>query len=341
MRLRDSETAIPLVRVASFLRYTRHLQSIGAPIGRLLACSGIPAELLNYPAAAVPLDNAFRFGDLACRALGTEHLGLYVGLASLLDDLGPYGEMLQRSVTLYDYLHKGISLYKMLNTGQRLWLSEHGGELRLNIATSGEAGIAAYQAQMETLVVTLAKLRDAAGPDWSPREISLAYRSREDLPDIDLFAGSRVVRGTGASYFTIPRELMGLRFPGVGGDIPPTRDPASPADRPLPGDLSGLVQLQIESFLSGRAVQIDTVAETLTMSRRSLQRSLAEQGLNYSQIFAEVRMRRAADWLEKADKPIAEIAFDLGYTDASNFTRAFRRQTGVSPQAFRDNARRN
>jgi len=44
--------------------------------------------------------------------------------------------------------------------------------------------------------------------------------------------------------------------------------------------------------------------------------------------------------LENTDKSIAEIASDLGYTDESNFTRAFRRKIGESPQAFRDNATR-
>jgi AraC-like DNA-binding protein len=46
-------------------------------------------------------------------------------------------------------------------------------------------------------------------------------------------------------------------------------------------------------------------------------------------------MRLAANRLKNTDIPVAEIAFDLGYADASNFTRAFRGQTGVSAQAFR------
>lgn len=338
MNASDTQGAIPLVRMASLLRYIRYLQAVGAPVGRLLVCSRIPAVLLEHPAAAVPIESAFRFGELACRTLGTEHLGLSVGLASALDDLGSYGDMLQRSLTLYEYLHKGISLFNTLNSAQRLWLSDHGKEFRFNIASAGEPGIAAYQAQMEALVVTIGKFRDVAGRDWSPRKISLAYRTREDLPDIDLFAGSWIVRGTGATYFTFPHALMGLRFPN-GGAATTTGDPGSPLARGLPQDLYGLVQLQIENLLSDQTFAIETVAETLAMRRRSLQRSLAQQGLTYSQVLAETRLRRAVDWLDNTDKPIGEIAFDLGYTDASNFTRAFRRQTGVSPQTFRHKAR--
>jgi AraC-like DNA-binding protein len=131
--------------------------------------------------------------------------------------------------------------------------------------------------------------------------------------------------------------MMGLRFPS-GGDIA-ARDAASPDWGPVPKEVGGLVQLQIESLLTCRALQIDLVAESLGMSSRSLQRALASQGLSYSQILTDARIRQAAHWLENSDKPIAEIAFDLAYTDASNFTRAFRRQTGVSPLAFRNNVR--
>jgi AraC-like DNA-binding protein len=108
----------------------------------------------------------------------------------------------------------------------------------------------------------------------------------------------------------------------------------------LPEDLGDLVQLQIESLLSDRLFQIDTIAESLSLSRRTLQRSLAEQGLSYSQLLTDVRIRQAVRSLESTEVPIAEIAYVLGYTEASNFTRAFRRRCGVSPQAFRDNAKK-
>jgi AraC-like DNA-binding protein len=216
-------------------------------------------------------------------------------------------------------------------------LSTYGEDLKLHIETTGEPAISAYQSQLETLVVTVARIRDAVGGVWSPVEVSLAHRARENLPEIDVLAGSRVLTGTGQTYLTIPRALLGSRFERSnrfsGGDG------GSPFAEPLPDDFGGLVRHQVACFISDPSLRVDTVAESLQMSRRVLQRGLESQGLTYSLIVSETRTRQASRWLEQTDKPIAEIAFDLGYSDPSNFTRAFRRRTGLSPQAFRDVAR--
>lgn len=132
--------------------------------------------------------------------------------------------------------------------------------------------------------------------------------------------------------------MMGLRFPRGNGSIR-TSGRELLSGHLLPDNLAGLLQLQIESMLSRHPLQVGAVAETLGMNTRSLQRSLAKQGLTYSRLLSEARMDKASIWLENTAKPIAEIASDLGYQDASNFTRAFRRQVGISPQLFRKNAR--
>ncbi len=79
------------MRIAVLSRYIRYVEAVGAPVGSLLDRSGIPAVLLGNPMALVPQESATRFIDLACRDLGTEHLGVHVSLAFKLDDLGPYG----------------------------------------------------------------------------------------------------------------------------------------------------------------------------------------------------------------------------------------------------------
>jgi AraC-like DNA-binding protein len=315
------------------MRYAELARQMGAPVDSLLAASGIPVELFDHPAAAVCLKSAYKFGESACRAAGTEHLGLYIGMNTSLDDLGPVGEHLKRSTTVYDYLQRGIRLYSMFNSGQRIWLSDHGEEVRLNMATVGHDGVGPYQSQLETLSVTVMALRRALGPYWSPDKIGLAFRSKEAFPENSCFEEACILKGVQTSYMAIPRSALGVRFPYIRRQE--QQLPECIETHRLTGDLTDLVQLQIEELLCEESLHIDMVAESLVMSRRSLQRSLAEQGTSYSELLADIRAHQALDRLQFSEETIADIAFDLGYTDASNFTRAFRLRNGVSPQQFR------
>ena len=327
--------SIPVTRVAFLLRYAELVGHMGAPVNSLLAASGIPDEILDHPAAAVCLRSAYKFGELACRAAGTEHLGLFIGMNTALEDLGPIGEHLKRSTTVYDYLNRGIGMYNMLIKGQRIWLSDHGEEVRLNVATIGEPGLGPHQSQLETLAVTVMALRRALGPYWSPGNICLTYQAREAFPEDSCFEGTYIVEGAHTSYMAISRSALGARFPYCRRQA--QQLPECVETHPFTDDLSDLVQLQIEALLCDENLHIDTVAESLMMSRRSLQRALAEQGTSYTDLLASIRIHEALDRLQFSDETIAEIAFDLGYTDASNFTRAFRLRNGISPQQFRQN----
>jgi AraC-like DNA-binding protein len=80
---------------------------------------------------------------------------------------------------------------------------------------------------------------------------------------------------------------------------------------------------------------VTIVAKAAGMSVRSLQRQLAEEGLTYSRLVEQVRYDQAVTLLKRPDLKLIEIAADLGYTDSANFTRAFKRWTGVSPREFR------
>jgi AraC-like DNA-binding protein len=241
--------------------------------------------------------------------------------------------MLENSLTVCDYLRRGTLHYNLLTTGQRAWVSSEGDEIRLNVETFPDADLGAYQTHLSTLLLAVIYIRKA-DPNWVPREMGLAYRSRETFPEIEFCSGSRFSWDTRESFITIPRDLLGARLRTHGRRAPPNEQQTAGV-QPLPVKFSDLVEYQVESLISDATLHIDTLAESLSMSRRSLQRKLAKYGLNFSQVLTQVRRRLAADWLEMTDKSITDIAFDLGYTDASNFTRAFRWQAGVSPKEFR------
>ncbi|MEM9072373.1 MAG: helix-turn-helix domain-containing protein, partial [Myxococcota bacterium] len=77
------------------------------------------------------------------------------------------------------------------------------------------------------------------------------------------------------------------------------------------------------------------VAKRLAMSERSLRRTLREEGTTFREVVDEVRHGRALSLLRAPQMSVAQVAYLLGFSDVSTFSRAFKRWTGTSPRAFR------
>ena len=71
------------------------------------------------------------------------------------------------------------------------------------------------------------------------------------------------------------------------------------------------------------------------MSSRTLKRRLQQVGLGYQQLLDEARKRDAIKLIQNTHLTIEQIAQHLGYTDAANFTRAFKKWTGDTPSRYR------
>lgn len=89
------------------------------------------------------------------------------------------------------------------------------------------------------------------------------------------------------------------------------------------------------AILEDGAPPFACVAAKLGMSHRTLRRRLRAEGTSYSKILAEVRLEAALTCLTNDSITIDEIAYQLGYTEPTNFRHAFRRWTGNPPSAYR------
>lgn len=99
--------------------------------------------------------------------------------------------------------------------------------------------------------------------------------------------------------------------------------------------LLGRVRAAIEA--AGPAVpSLPEVAKALHVSPRTLKRKLSAHGTSFSALHDDLRRQRALLLIADRANTLASIATALGYSETSNFTRAFRRWTGMSPGAYRD-----
>jgi AraC-like DNA-binding protein len=98
------------------------------------------------------------------------------------------------------------------------------------------------------------------------------------------------------------------------------------------------VRLAVEASLA-ESDDVRIVATQLRMSTRTLQRRLAEEGTSFRAVVDRARRVRAERLVADPKISFTELAFQLGFADASAFTRAFRRWTGMAPQQARSNSR--
>jgi AraC-like DNA-binding protein len=91
----------------------------------------------------------------------------------------------------------------------------------------------------------------------------------------------------------------------------------------------------VELLPSGEVDQ-DVVCSRLNRSRSSLLRQLQEEGLSYRDVLDNTRKNLAEDYLRRNKHSHAGIAFMLGFSDQSNFARAFKRWTSLTPGQFQE-----
>ena len=77
----------------------------------------------------------------------------------------------------------------------------------------------------------------------------------------------------------------------------------------------------IEARLAVSDVSASTIAESLGMTARTLQRHLADASTSYREVLLNVRQRRKAE-LERTDMPEAEIATRLGFANVRTMLRS-------------------
>jgi len=334
-----SRNPLPLVRRSSVDPFFAFCDSVGVPTTRLCQRAQLPHSELQRPDGLLSLHSCYRFLDAVIQSEDLPELGLLVAQRSSPFELGHFGALLRRSATLAEYLLNGaryVSTYS--NTGIRVGLTPEEDLLRVSFTVTDAPGLGPATVDLHTLMLTLGVLREVIGDHWEPKEIRLRSGSDRLLQRIELPLNSSLIVGADRTSFTLARKLLrrplGIvttRERGSGS----VQSGKSSAIQSLPETFPASVDLLLQGMLDEGSADLSSLAEACGMSTRGLQRYLAANGTSFRERLAACRLRRARQRLATSDVPIAEIAAELGYSDASNFSRAFYRELGQSPMSFR------
>lgn len=325
------------------------LDQAGVDVARLAARCGL--EVAAIEERLTPAQ-AGQFLTAAVAAVPDPGFGLTVGATVQPELFGIVGFTAMSAATYGEALAR-IGRYKRLITGDGFELLPAGDctTVRLHLSDAA-APYARYKvdAQLAFLVAFGRLLTRRA---IRPEEVAVMFPPPSYRDRYAAFFACPVAFAAPANEVTLRNADLALPLISASPELGPifveqaeaslgaVAETAPPAPRPLAppvlptGEMVHRTRSFLRSTLRGEPPDLDTVAQRLVTSARTLQRRLRAEGSSFQQVLADVRLELARHYLTRTRLDSAEISYLLGFSHPHSFLRAFRRWTGMAPEEYR------
>jgi AraC-like DNA-binding protein len=186
------------------------------------------------------------------------------------------------------------------------------------------------------IMSVLSIIRQTTSQEWSPQQVSFQSQPVLSAVDWKAFPGTQFYVGQPDTSISIPQDMLNLAWPGRHkNDELQTHLPLEAKAVENVWNLSNSLRMALRPYLSDGYPSIELAAEISGTSVRTLQRRLSQCHLSYSDLIKQLRFDVSKDLLRDPEKKVLDAALELGFTDPSHFSRAFKHMTGISPSEFR------
>jgi AraC-like DNA-binding protein len=314
------------------------LRALELDLGPILEAAGAARTLLDDPDARIPHVVALAVWREAARWSGDDAFGIHTAEQIRPGAFDVLDYATRCSATLGAGLKCLVRYHRILHDAAVVRLSVEGERASLTHALPRDGtGLPRHTAEF-IVAAWLVVARQATGVDLVPLEVSFCHQAPSDLTE-----HGRVFRAP----IAFERPTNGLVLPRASLDTPlvdADRGLCAVLERhmqdllakaPAATAFSDRVRQVVAGMLIHGGADAETVAGRLKMSRRTLQRRLQADGTSFRGLVDSLRRDLAMRYLCEREVAIAEVAFLLGFSEASAFHRAFRRWSGTTPSLYR------
>lgn len=329
----------PVILAAAATGIVNHINATGGDIDQIFGNSGIAPAMAGSPTLKLKLSSFCRLFEESARRTGDDNFGLRFGNQFQPRDLGLWGYAAVSSPTIGAALENLVNLFGYHQESSILRLVEDdNGLTRLEYKILAPDIIERRQDAELSLGMFLNVLREGLSGSWVPEEVHFEHPRPENWHPHEQAFSAPV-------YFSQPTNALLFR-PEV-------------LDQPMPGrDLTLMTMMQtcleriggqkrgheplidqVRSLIRTKLPEgypcLEEISKALHLSVTTIQRELSNAGVAYKDLIEMTRRDLALVYLKQRQLPLSEIAFLLGYSELSAFSRAVRRWTGVSPRTVR------
>lgn len=338
--------AYPELPARYYVRMGENLRRLGVDVPALLGSAGVRPELFAEPGAMLRLDQVETLIAGATRLSGRSDLAFELGRSLRLSAHSVVGYGILSSPSIDYAMRLAARFFRLITPTYRMRYRCDAQQAEILFEPALPLSHAAFQFHTEAVAVGMHSALSELLREQMPRhELQLSIAEPPHLARYAELAGARCLfqwpGGTGLRLL-LPAAVM--QQPPALADasalqLAEARCAALLRDAVAAGKVADWVRMMLREAGNGLPT-LTELAHTLNLSERTLDRHLQREGCGFRELLREMRQERAGELLAAGRLSVTQIALELGYTDAANFARAFRRECGLSPSAFRSRAAR-
>ncbi|MEX2123505.1 MAG: AraC family transcriptional regulator [Woeseia sp.] len=313
------------------------LDERGLDSSEIFATAGIDLATARDPSTRYPADQMTRVYELSEEATQDPSFGLSIAEYVHPTSLNALGYSLFASNDLESFCRRIVRYFGLVSTNAVTEIEQTANEFHLSMLPA--IGVTSYAPQDAWLATLLRFSRFIYRPNFNPLRVYL----RRPTPTVNIanftdWFRAPIEFGSNKNTLVFNAKDMTVRLPAANAELARQNDQVVMAllkqiDR---SDIIAQVRATFIGLLPSGDCSKQTVAAQLNMSERTLQNRLVERTTTYSNLLSETRRELAEQYMNQSLHSISEVAFLLGFSEISSFSRAFRAWTGESPSAYRE-----
>ena len=320
------------------------LESYGVDANRVMREAGVDLAQLQNPTARIEPSVHHRIVAKALKITGDWCFGLRFSDFVHPTTLHALGLALLSSSTLHAFCERWVRYHSFITTFGRVTFDVSGDDPALIFPPQlsnpdSRVGRVLIDGQIAT---ALKLIRFMYRPDYMPRRVDLVCSHLPRTAKIyEQYFGPRVRFGSSRNALCFDPADLAVRLPAANAELARQNDAVVVKFLARLEKTNVVVQAHaklIEMLPSGHCRKAQ-VARALNMSVRTLHNRLTDAGTTYQQLLDGTRRELAEQYIQQPNMSVSEAAYLLGFSDCSNFSRAFQRWTGHPPSRYRERAK--
>jgi AraC-like DNA-binding protein len=316
------------------------LKSYGIDPATLFEKAGVDPAKLDVTGARYGRSDMRRLWRMAAEASGDPCFGLTAGQHWHPSSFHALGYAWLASETLYDAFNRLVRYFSVLTGGTLVIFKVEAEECRLDLRPMGDREPMPPVIMDAFFSTVINMCRASYGDSFSPLRVEFQRAEPPCAAKFSSFFCSPVVFGTESNGLVMSLADLTKLLPTANLEL------ARASEQVVSDYLSQFKRADIvdrakaqlvEQLPSGNPTQ-ETLASSLDLSVRTLQRKLHDRDTSFTKVLENTRRELASEYMHKRSMSNKEIAYLLGFSEPSNFSRAFKRWTGLSPSEFRASA---